>query len=123
MRSKGVLKMHDHKILWLRYLMFVSLLALTTACASNGNSSLNATADRTGGGSIDSSQALNEIAGLEADLDPTICEWSAGIGTKIQKKVCMKKSQWDRYNGKGSEITSKLQQRGSLQGSSGEVIP
>ena len=62
-----------------------------------------------------------QVAVAGAELDPVVCKRIGEIGTKIQKKTCMKKSQWDAQKGTGSELTSEWQRKGNLVGNpSGE---
>ena len=62
-----------------------------------------------------------KVADVGAEVDPIVCKRIAEIGTKIQKKTCMRQSQWDQQNGSGSELTSEWQRKGNLVGNpSGE---
>lgn len=122
--------MHRIKYMGIRQGIVVPLLIITllNGCAFGETSSLHTSGIDSSAETLASNDYLPEDSDEkssvpELEANPVICEWSSEIGTKIQKKVCMKKSQWERYNSSGSEVTSDLQRRGSLQGSSSEVTP
>ena len=104
-----------------RLILGLSLLSVMSCAPTADLSTTRGTEKDLGKSSVSRTEPsadgeVEEVAGAAPDDDPIVCEWYAETGRRIQKKVCMKKSQWDRYNASGTEATSEIQRRGGLGG-------
>ena len=102
----------------------ICFMLLLSACTSTSDTPAQSMAGSASSAPEVSSEELTDdgrIAEAAVDPDPIVCERIAEIGTKIQKKTCMRKSQWDRQKSASSEMTSEWQRKGNLVGNpSGE---
>lgn len=83
-----------------RLCVFAALL-LITACSSTTGTSNNAA----------SSSAGNADTVAQTEDDPLICETVIPSGTRIGRKVCMRKSQKDRIRENSQTVTAENQRR------------
>ena len=48
------------------------------------------------------------------EADPKICRKEEGTGTLIAKRVCLRKSEWDRQARAARDMGARVQQNGTL---------
>ena len=76
-------------------------LLLVTACASTPSTNIGAAGDA----------GANGATLAQTDEDPLICEMVIPSGTRIGRKVCIRKSERDRIREQSQLITQENQQR------------
>ncbi|WP_439107313.1 hypothetical protein [Congregibacter sp.] len=83
-------------------LSMLAIVATVSACSSTSGSSVG-----------NSSAAANAVAQADSD-DPLICENYIPSGTRIARKVCIRKSEKDRIQEQAQTITQENQRQSVL---------